>query len=329
MFNQKKNNKNLIHFDTLNRELTETLALSFGFKGIEALGKDLFYNNYRTHELEKIDPEVTISSHQAATRLVHECDKVGRINDLISYIMQLEGNYLNGKVVNIFEFDTFLFHLSKNGYVYDEEQKKFISKKNQNKYQTNWGALKDGGTYELVVASIDICENSKLVSAYGAKNMEGVYNQLHNFLKDIIHEFEGRIWSWQGDGGLIAFRGSKKIENSINCAIKIQLNLPFFNLSSKVNLNETINLRIALDCGNIKFFNDVGRIVSETINYAAHLEKKGTLPAGISISEKVYSHLPKKVKAFFKNEQIFENRKAYSLNFDFKSCFGLNSHLKV
>ncbi len=324
----KRKRKEGMYFDTLSRELTEIIALSFSFKGIEAVGKDLFYNTYSTHELEKLQPEITISPHVASARLVYECMEANRIPELISYLMQLEGNYLYGKIVHIFELDTFLFHLSENGYVYDAVEKKILPKAKHSKYLPNWGALKEGKAYEILIASIDICENSKLVHYYGANNMERIYNQLHNYLDDIVHEFEGRIWSWQGDGGIIAFRGRNKIENGLNCAFKVLLNLPLFNIGPKVTIRHPINLRIGMDCGYLNFFSDVGRIVSETINYAAHLEKKGTKINGISISDKIYKDIPERFKVFFSNSVVFEERTAYSMGLDYKSFFGLNGDYK-
>ena len=67
---------------------------------------------------------------------------------------------------------------------------------------------------------------------------------------------DGRIWSWAGDGGIIAFA-----------------------------------LRIGVDAGLVKFCGETGRIVSHVINHASHLEKKSTRPGMVSIGRNVYDAL--------------------------------------
>ena len=73
-----------------------------------------------------------------------------------------------------------------------------------------------------------------------------------------------------------------------------------------------ICLRIALDFGPLKYADDTGRIVSDVINYAAHLEKSGTPPGALSVSDSIYSRLPKSLKDLFTEKQTFEGRSAYS-----------------
>ena len=66
-----------------------------------------------------------------------------------------------------------------------------------------------------------------------------------------------------------------------------------------------------MDTGKIKFSNETGTIVSETINYAAHLEKSFTLPGSISISDKLRDSLPEELRHLFINSGEFEQRTAY------------------
>ena len=77
-------------------------------------------------------------------------------------------------------------------------------------------------------------------------------------------------------------------------------------------IKEEICLRIALDFGPLKFFSDTGKIVSEVINYAAHLEKKGTKPSRLSISDEVHARLSPAMRKLFAEEMSFEGRTARS-----------------
>ena len=89
----------------------------------------------------------------------------------------------------------------------------------------------------------------------------------------------------------------KDVNHAVNCCLEILFSLPIFNIFHSNEIPEDIQLRAGLDIGNVKFFNDTGRIVSDVINYASHLEKLHAKPNGISISSELYNLLnPKLLK---------------------------------
>jgi hypothetical protein len=106
---------------------------------------------------------------------------------------------------------------------------------------------------------VDICQNSEFVKKYRTAVMEKTCYRLWDFL----------------------------------------YSLPVINLQPDKPIREAICLRIALDSGPVKFSDDTGRIVSEVINDAAHLEKKGTSPGALSVSDEVFAGLPATLKAVF------------------------------
>lgn len=304
---------------SLTRELTEIIGKSLTFTDIETIGGDLF-KNYSTHKLENTADNVSISPLNAARRLVSECEKTNRFKDLIALIISLDGNMLNGRIVEVFGLENFLYHISKTGIYFDYGKMKLIDFDQDKKSLINWGSLKDGKEYPIVIASVDICENSKLVKKYKPKVMEQVYYELWEYLNRKLVACDGRIWSWAGDGGILAFRDTGNPCGSICCCMDLLFALPVFNALPSKPIKDDIMLRIGLDSGKIKFYMDTGRIVSDVINYAAHLEKKGTAPNGLSVSDSIYKKLTTQLKNLFKTEQEFEGRKAYSFVFDFKKA---------
>ena len=174
----------------------------------------------------------------------------------------------------------------------------------------SWGALRDGREYPLAIASIDICQNSELVKKHTPKVMEQVYYRLWEFLKARLDTWEGRIWSWAGDGGILAFRGEENVARAVSCCLEILASLSVFNMQPDKPIKDAICFRIALDFGPLKFFSDTGKIVSEVINYAAHLEKKGTKPSKLSISDEVHARLSPAMQKMFDEEMSFEGRVA-------------------
>lgn len=298
---------------TLDRELIELLRKSFTFKDLETIGQDIL-GKYSTHDLEGISHTVSISPANAAKRLVSECRKHKKLDFLIVTLVQLDGNYLNDRIVKVANLENLLYHIAQSGSFYDYKRRKFIDIGKDKKLLVNWGALRDGKEYTLTVASVDIAGNSKLVEKYGSSVMEKAYNMLWDYIRQKLAPYDGRIWSWQGDGGLLAFPESQDPNLSVASCIEMILALPIYNLRPDNPIESDIVLRIALDRGPIKFFQDTGRIVSQSINYAAHLEKHGTSPGGISISDEIYNKLTPRLKKTFPSKKKFEERTAYSMS---------------
>lgn len=302
-------------YETLTRELSEMLSKSFTYKDLDELGKDIFGRKYDTHKLEGLSEVVSISPTNAAKRLVSECAENGRLEKLIVTLVQLDGNYLNDKIVSVRSLDNLLYHQAQHGMVYDEKRRKFIEVTKDRTLMPNWGVLRDNKQYELTVGSVDIVKNSILVKKYGSTVMERVYKQLLEFFRSTMAAQNGRVWSWQGDGGIVAFPSKQDSNLSVSCCISILIMLPLFNMRPDNPITSDIALRIGLDHGEVRFSNDTGSIVSETINYAAHLEKSGTETNGISISDSIYASLTPKMKKIFSAKKKFEGRYAYSSTF--------------
>jgi class 3 adenylate cyclase len=165
----------------------------------------------------------------------------------------------------------------------------------------------------VTVGSIDIVGNSALVNKHGIKKMEKMYFRFWNFLRRLLRVYDGRIWSWAGDGGIMAFTFKGHEVRAVQCALEIQALLSVFNLDPDKSIPDDIQTRIGLDSGKIKFFEDTGRIISDTINFAAHLEKQFTPPKGIAVSESVRENMPKKLKELFCTEDTFEEKRVYSI----------------
>ena len=270
------------------KDLVEMYGKSLTFTDIEAVGGYLFKNRaYSIQATAGVDHKVSISPLNAAKILVEESEKNGKLKELFAFTFELDGSPLNSRVVALDGMENLLYRLSRSGQYYDFAKRKLVDIDDHYKL-LNWGALRDGREYPFTIASIDICQNSEL------------------------DHWEGRIWSWAGDGGIYAFRGEEGIAHAVSCGLEILATLPVFNMQPEKAIKDDIHLRIGMDFGQVKFFNDTGRIVSDVINYAAHLEKKGTKPRTISVSDVIHARLSPEMKLVFSEEQKFEGRLAHS-----------------
>lgn len=72
-------------------------------------------------------------------------------------------------------------------------------------------------------------------------------------MKIIVDKYDGRFWSWAGDGGLVAFRNIKGPSIAVSCMLEILFSMPVFNSLPGSYISEDIDLRIGMDEGRIKF----------------------------------------------------------------------------
>jgi len=300
---------------TLLKDLTELIGSNLTFPEIEIVG-GYFFKNYNCHALEGISKTITISPSRAARRLVQECIDDNKIEELIAFTVELDDNQLNGRTVRLSGLDNLLYRLSRTGYAYDHSRRKLVRLSEDSSLMPNWGVLRDGKEYPLIIASLDICGNSRLVKKYGTKVMEKVYLGLWEFFKPKMRHYNARMWHWAGDGGVVAFRDQNGGPvDAVSCCLEMIFSLSVYNCMPNRHIDELIAIRIGLDAGKVKFFKKTGQIVSDVINYACHLEKNHAEPNGISISGDLYGRLSPQLQYMFKKKDEFESRTAYSLTY--------------
>lgn len=295
---------------SLKNLLIETISQSIKTKEIDEIGK-MLSKGFDLNKLSEMPPNVTIAARLSGTVLVEYMESKNRTADLIKLIAELDNNMILGRTLKIDGLDYFLQQLTLNDYVYDFRKRKVVPLKEDPHELPNWGALKDGKKYPVTIMSLDIVSNSELVKKYGAKTMKKVYINLWKYLKDHLAQYDGRIWSWAGDGGILAFAFKNHIERSVMFAFEVQRTISLFNMDPNNPIEDCIELRIGIHTGKLVYHNDSGTIVSEVINLAAHLEKKGAEAGYISITEDVYRTLTPRYQRQFEDIGLFEGTKSY------------------
>jgi class 3 adenylate cyclase len=288
----------------------ELLALNFRPDEINEMGR-LLFKKYDSHSLSGIETHFTLSPRKCASVLVDQCIEFDKVDKLIELVASLDEQTIMGRQIKVDGLEEFLKNLTQTGMVYDFQRRRLTKVRSDFGKLLNWGALKDGKRYVITVMSIDVVENSRLVREYGNRVMERLYLSLRKFLEKQIARYDGRIWNFAGDGGIAAFAFRMHPDRAVLCALEIQRTVPLFNLQSVIPAEEHFSLRIALDTGSIKFLSDTGSIVSETINYASHLEKQFTSPGSVTISGTLQNELNPRIAAVFECAGEFEGQTAY------------------
>jgi class 3 adenylate cyclase len=305
----------------LRNDLREVIAGSFTSDDVDELGR-LLFRSYSSHEKAGADNHITISRPRAAGLLVEEAEARSKLPDLVQLIAELDGRSFCGRRVEVKDIEVFFNSLARLGIVYDPARRRLHHTKEEVERLKNWGSLRDGKTYAITVVSVDIVGNSALVRENGAKTMEKLYFELWRFLERKLDDYDGRMWSWAGDGGLLAFTFSGHADRAVMCAIDIQSSLPLFNISPANPVNQRVQLRLGLDTGQVTFYSETGRIVSDVINYAAHLEKAGTEPGCISLSERVIDACDPRILSIFEDAGEFEGSRCRTTPQRLDALFG-------
>lgn len=295
---------------SLRAGLIEVLAGSFNSDEIAELGT-LVLRKFDLHTLTKRHNHVTVPVREAAQTLVEACEEKKKVAELVQLLIESDGSLFMGRRVVVKELELFLANLARAGYVYDFDARKLRETTRDKQELANWGALREGREYEVTVASVDIVGSSALVRSVGQRTMERVYYQFWAFLRDRLAHYDGRIWSWAGDGGMIAFAMKDDAVRAVQCALEVQATMPIFNARPESPIRESISVRIGMDRGRVRFMNDTGRIISEAINFASHVEKAGTHPGSVTISESLASHLPDSLRSVFRAGGEFEGRDVF------------------
>lgn len=289
----------------LRNDFVELISGAFGSDGVDELGR-LAFGDFSTHEIAGEDSHITISRRRAARILVEHAQERESLPALIRLVAELDGGVFRGKQLHVNGIEAFFNSLARVGIVYDPDKRRLFHTKQDIRSLKNWGSLRDGRTYDVSVISVDIVQNSVLVREYGTKTMEKLYYLLRRFLDRKLADYDGRVWNWAGDGGILAFAFADNVNRAVKCAIDIQTSLPLFNISPENPVGRRVAVRTAVDAGPVRFYSDTGRIVSDVINYAAHLEKAATEPGTISISERVKAGTDPKILSIFNGAGEFE-----------------------
>jgi len=172
------------------------------------------------------------------------------------------------------------------GYVYDSVNDIFVENP-QLRRTRNWGTLKTGESYMFAFLRIDVVGNSELVRNCDPAKIGRGYDDLREIVNLSIKKRNGRIWGWDGDGGLAAFFYGNKNRSAVLAAMEILHELFLYN-HIKNPLEYPIIVRIAVHNGPFVYSADPEDLkTSDTVKQVEEIEHKLTAPGSLSISEVV------------------------------------------
>lgn len=161
-------------------------------------------------------------------------------------------------------------------------------------------------TSKFTFLKIDIIEHSKLVAVGPPYDVWPMLDRFLDFVQRTTKKYGGKVWSWQGDGGLCAFPAGRRFENAnkgVEAALEILRAISPFWISDDEpepfpEAKTKFKIRIAAHLGDADIQKDIGRVHSSDINLVAHLERVAA-PNSIVVTEKVLNCCNKKIQRLF------------------------------
>jgi hypothetical protein len=230
-----------------------------------------------------------IPNKNAAAQIVKDVRDNGLFLHFVDLLIGVSEGGLMGRKYRVPHLREILAEINKAGFLYDPEFKMFVENPRIRKTK-NWGILRELEEYIFTFLSIDIVGNSDLVRKYPDKIIQKTYSDLRKIVQDAVEKRNGRIWNWEGDGGLIAFYFSHKNNAASLSAMEIIHELFLYNLI-RCRLDEPLRVRIAVHSGPSEFRYNYEDIKSDTIKNIEEIESKYTKPNSVTYSNNVYHML--------------------------------------
>jgi class 3 adenylate cyclase len=291
----------------IRNDFIELLAANFRTDEINELGR-LVLGCFDSNEAAGEHRHISLSPRKAAGILVERCERGEETTSLLKLVVEVDNGTLHGRPVKLDGLEIFLGKLTRCGIRYDFRTRRILTSCQDTEELSNWGCLKEGRRYDVTGLSVDIVGNSAKVRSLGARRMEKLYFALWSFLREKLSSSDGRIWSWAGDGGVIAFALRDHVARAARFAVEVQSTVPIFNMTSSGSPAGDIALRVGIDTGRVTFLMETATIVSDVITNAAHLEKACCRPGMVCVSRPVYQALPERMRSLFRFGGISEEK---------------------
>lgn len=243
---------------------------------------------YDLHDRTGIPSSVAIPNQNAARQIIRDIIKCQMFPDFVLLLIDFsdQGKGIAGRKISIPYLKQIITGVYQMGFIYDRSNQIFVENPSERKTR-NWGTLKDGNEYTIAFLRIDICGNTEIVRGNKSECIENAYVHMRDIFISSSEKRNGRVWSWDGDGGLAAFCFGNMNETATLSAIEILHELFLYNNTS-CPIDEGVQVRIAVHSGPFEYTSNTEELYnSDTVKKVTEIEHKHTGTNRISISQAV------------------------------------------
>ncbi len=271
-------------------------------------------DNYDVHERSGFPGSVPIPNQEAARQIVEDMIEHQQFLAFISLLIDVNRSGFVGRKYRIPRMKDILLEVMEAGYSFDTEQRVFVENAGQRRTR-NWGVLLGGQRYTLAFLIMDIVKNSELVRTYDQETISRLYRDVRKLMQRVVEKRDGRLWLWEGDGGLAAFYMGDTNIAAVHSGMEILHELFLYNHLWS-SLDEHVAVRLSVHSGQVEYREQLDSIESPVLEKARHIEARIAGPNELAISELVYDTVdPLVAKWFRENAVADESYYRYALEF--------------
>lgn len=255
------------------------------------------FGRYDIHEQSGYPRSVPIPNQEAAAQIVQDALSHGKFLDFVALLLEIDKKGLTGRKYRIPRLRDILLEVMEMGFSLDEESGRFVENTVQRKTK-NWGVLREKEIYMLAFLRLDVVAGSLLVRENSEEAVSSAYRTVREIVQRAVHARNGRLWSWEGDGGTAAFYTDEICAGAVHSAVEALHELLLYN-SVANPLSRQLSLRMAVHSGKSEYRSDYDEVRSDVIKRVMELESKFTEPNRITISDTVYRSIDPRISAYF------------------------------
>jgi hypothetical protein len=253
----------------------------------------------------------SIPHGDGAQQIARDMRELNYFPDFVSLMAQAETLGVHGKKYHFPRLGHVIELMAEEGLIYNSNTYSFIedSRKSISK---NWGVLREGQLAHFTILKLDLVKNTEMVRQNDAEIVNKIFSIIKQDIIEIVQSRLGRVWSWEGDGGVCAFYFGSRHEQAVYSAMEILHRIFLFNHFTN-RLDRPIQLRQAVMTGPVEFSQKEGIIMMEdTIRRSCQLEEKFSQADNITVTQEIFTHLPETIHGGFTKKIVPGSEPIYS-----------------
>jgi class 3 adenylate cyclase len=259
----------------------KALSESMDVPTIVHLAKDMF-SGYDIYARTGYRESMAVPNRLAARQVVEDAIDRNQFLRLVTRLVHAHDVGIMGRRYQISRLREILKGVYELGFIFDSANDMFVEDSRVRKTR-NWGVLEPGVEYTITFLRIDICGNTELVRTHRTDVIDATYEDLRKIVTEVCERRNGRVWLWEGDGGIVAFHLGSKHANAVLSAMEIVHSLYLYN-PTRCRLDRPLLVRLAVHAGPCEYTDNPEELKKiETIREIFEIEKC-TKPGTVHVS---------------------------------------------
>jgi hypothetical protein len=274
-------------------------------------------HDYDIHARTGIPGSLSVPNNDAAKQIVEDMGQTGHLLSFVELLVDIHRHGFVGRKFRIPRLQNIVEELREDGYLFDAAAGTFVEDAAQQR-TLNWGVLLEGSQYHLGFLAVDVKGNSEMVLRHGRESMDQVYAALRRMLLRAIEKRNGRLWFWEGDGGIAAFYAGDVGSTAVQSGMELLHEVALYNAISNP-LDAPLQLRVAVNTGYLEYNADFAELQhAPAVKKAQEIEAEYTDTDTLTVSAPVFHTLDPLLQNCFRitsgnGESAY---RSYALQFD-------------